>query len=122
MAQPPLLMSLPQLLGAMHPIQYINHQPNMPLSTMPSQMPKMGTAARMPSLPDIPREQQPQQAPQSPFGGMGGGNPLQGLMNATGFNPSYYLNKAFGYSVPQDVNLAPIAGINPTDFALPKIF
>lgn len=110
MAQPPLLMSIPDLLGARAAIQYINHQPNLPGSTMPAQMPQMGHAAQMPSLPSIPQPQQAQQDPQSGFGGMGGGaGAMQGLMNATGFNPAYYANKALGFWGQSGVNAPTIA-------------
>src|SRR4051812_17232865 len=90
----PLLMSLPQLLGARNAIQYINHQPMLPGSTMP-QAPQMGHAAQMPGLPNIAAQpQQPQQAQQDPTSMFGGSSAMQGALQ--NMNLPYWGSQIFG--------------------------
>jgi len=92
MSDIPLLM-IPQLLGAQHPIQYTNWQPNLPGSTMPKP-PQMGHAAQMPSLPNIPQQQGPQQAQQDPMAMFGGSQAFGTAVN--NMNLPYWSNKIFG--------------------------
>jgi len=107
----PLLMALPQLMGARAPIQYTNYQPTLPGAALPK-APEMGHAAKMPSLPPISQPRQALQDPTSAFGGMGGGaSGMQGLMNLTGFNPQYYANQLFGMGQ---------SSVNPYNIAAPS--
>lgn len=105
MSDIPLLM-IPQLLGAQHPIQYTNWQPNMPQSSMPK-APQMGHAALMPSLPNMPAAKQPQQSQQDPMSMFGGSQGLGSAMQ--NMNLPYWSNKMFGGWGQSGVNAPSIA-------------